>query len=426
MKTLVLGGGITGLTAAWHLHRKGECVEVWEAEPTVGGWVRTLPWAGPAGESGYVERGPQGVLVAPGSPSERLFQAIDLPVRAPGHGKRWLGKGGRLRNVPLAPPALLTSDLMPLGARLRMLLEPFQKVRSAEPEESLHAFAARRLGLGAAENLLPAMIAGILAAPPTLLSVDALPKLKQWEATGSLFRGMATAPRSEMTIPVGGMGELPKRLAACLPDVKTGLRAHALQPLPGGRWAVDSGNHRVEADRLLLAMPAFEAARLLAPHASASSDALSEIPYTTVRLFHSRHTPLAPYTDGFGFLVHPPEGRGYLGSLVPSWMDPACCPEGRMQLRSFVGGAFPTEEAYLRWEGLFAAMRRWVPDLAEPSQVREEVAEDAIPRAEMGHRDRIRRTVAGLPAGIDWLSNARLGPGVRDVIEGLETWAEAL
>jgi oxygen-dependent protoporphyrinogen oxidase len=38
----------------------------------------------------------------------------------------------------------------------------------------------------------------------------------------------------------------------------------------------------------------------------------------------------------------------------------------------------------------------------------------------------VRRAVEGLPQGIHWLSNARFGPGVRDVIEGLEPWLETL
>ncbi len=423
MSTLVIGGGVTGLLAAWHLHRRGEAVELWEAAPGAGGWVRTEPWPDTEGRPGHLEIGPQGVLVAPDTPADRLFKALELPLRCPGHGARWLGRGGRLRPVPLAPAALLFSDLLPLPGRLRLMLEPFQKVRSAEPEESLHAFAARRLGKGAAEYLLPAMIAGVLAAPPSILSVDAVPRLRQWEACGSLTRGMARGGRSAMSIPVGGMGELPRRLAAGLPKLRTACRAEALEALPDGRWRVRAEGYAAEADRVILALPAFDAARLLGAHAPASAEALAAIPYTTVRLFHSRHAPLAPYAGGFGFLVHPPEGRGYLGSLVPSWMDPDSAPEGTMQLRSFTGGAFPTDEAFTRWEGVREALRAWLPGLGEASQVREILVERAIPRAEMGHRARVAQALGGLPKGVDWLSNARLGPGVRDVIEGLEAWA---
>lgn len=424
MSTLILGGGVTGLVAAWHLHRRGEAVEVWEAEPQVGGWVQTIEWKGPQGEPGHAEKGPQGILVAPGSACDRLFREIGLKLHRPGHGARWLGRWNRLNPVPSAPPQLITSNLMPLGTKLRMLLEPAIKVRDAEPEESLSDFVARRLGPGVAEHLLPAMISGILAAPPDILSVDALPKLRQWEAAGSLFKGMGKGGRSEMVVPEGGMGALPKALASRLPIVRTGLRAERIAKDLFG-WVVRGGGEERRPERILLALPAFEAARLLEPLSAASAKALAEIPYTSVRLHNSRHTPLPELKDGFGFLIHPPEGKGLLGALVPSWMDPGGTPAGLMQLRSFIGGAYPVAPELGSAEGVLAELRRWVPTLSDPAQTLELQAVNAIPRAEMGHRRRVREALEGLPAGLDWISNARFGPGVRDVIEGLEVWAES-
>lgn len=423
MSTLILGGGISGLVAAWHLHRRGEAVEVWEGDSQVGGWVQTVEWSGPQGEPGHAEKGPQGILVAPGSACDRLFREIGLNLHRPGHGERWLGRWGKLNAVPSKPPQLLTSNLMPFGTKLRMLLEPIIAVREAEPEESLSAFVARRLGPGVAEHLLPAMIAGVLAAPPDVLSVDALPKMRQWEAAGSLFKGMGMGPRSEMVVPEGGMGALPKALARKLPLVRTGLRAELLEKDLFG-WVVRGGGEERRVERVVLALPAFEAARLVAPLSPFAARAMSEIPYTSVRLHNSRHTPLPALKDGFGFLIHPPEGKGVLGALVPSWMDPGGTPEGLMQLRSFVGGAYSVAPEVQAPGGVVAELRRWVPALSEPVQVLELQADQAIPRAEMGHRRRVREAVEGLPAGLSWVSNARFGPGVRDVIEGLETWVE--
>lgn len=425
MTTLILGGGISGLLAAWHLHQRGEAVEVWEEEPQVGGWVQTLTWLGPAGEPGHAEKGPQGILVAPDSAADRLFRELDLPLHRPGHGARWLGRWGRLNPVPGKPPELLKSNLLPFGAKLRLALEPFLPVRPAEPEESLSAFVARRLGPGVAEHLLPAMVAGVLAAPPEILSVDALPKLRQWEAAGSLFKGMSKGPRSEMVVPRGGMGGLAKALAGRLPLIRTGLRAERLERDLFG-WVVRGGGEERRPAKVVLALPAFEAARLLAPLAPASAQALEAIPYTSVRLHNTRHAPLDPLRDGFGFLVHPPDGKGLLGALVPSWMDPEGTPSGLMQLRSFIGGAFPVAPELAEDAGILAELRRWVPALGDPLQTLRLQADRAIPRAEMGHRARVAQALGGLPEGLDWVSNARFGPGVRDVIEGLESWAAGM
>ncbi|MBL0209708.1 MAG: protoporphyrinogen oxidase [Holophagaceae bacterium] len=424
MTTLILGGGVSGLVTAWHLQKRGEAVEVWEAQETIGGWVRTLPWPDADGRPGHVERGPQGVLVAPGSAADRLFKELELEVRSPGHGARWVGMGGSLIPVPAAPVALLFSRLMSVTAKLRMMMEPFVPVRSLEPEENLSAFVARRLGRGVAENLLPAMVAGVLAAPAESLSVEALPKLLQWEAKGSLFKGMRSGGSSSLMVPKGGMGMLPKRLAERLSGVRTGLRAEGLERLESGRWRVWGAGELREADRVLLALPAYEASVLLGPIAPQSAEALAAIPYTSVRLRHSRHARLAPLDDSFGFLVHPPEGHGFLGALVPSWIDPDSAPPDLMQLRAFLGGAFEMDPSLSESGGVQKVLRSWVPRLGEPLQVREELADRAIPRPEMGHRSRVKAALAGLPAGIDWISNARFGPGVRDVVEGVEAWVE--
>jgi oxygen-dependent protoporphyrinogen oxidase len=417
MSTLILGGGVTGLSAAWHLQQRGEAVEVWEAGASVGGWMKTLPW-----EGGHFETGPQGVLWQKGTAVDRLFSAIALPFKSPGTGARWVGKGGRLIPVPASPPALMFSPLMSLGAKLRMMAEPFIPVRAAEPEEGLSAFITRRLGKGVATELLPSMIAGVLAAPADILSVDAIPKLRQWEATGSLVNGIRKSGVSHMVVPEGGMGQLPIRLAANLPAVRTGLRAERLEALPDGRWRVSGGGEVREAGRVVLALPAYEAAILLASIAPQSAAALAAIPYTSVDLWHSRHTPLPALKDSFGFLIHPPEGRGYLGSLVPSWMDPQSAPNGQMQLRSFIGGAFGKAADLDAWEGIQARLQHWIPALGMAAAVRHERADRAIPRPELGHRARVKAAVEGLPVGVDWLSNARFGPGVRDILEGLETW----
>lgn len=429
MATIILGGGISGLLAAWHLHGRGEAVEVWEAADRLGGWVQTLPWKGPNGEPGRLEKGPQGILVRAGSPADRLFKALDLPLKSPGKGARWVGKGDRLISVPAHPMGLIASPLMSLRTKLRMALEPFQPVRPAEPEESLVEFIARRAGRGMAEELLAPMVAGILAAPPHRLSVDAIPLLRKWEAHGSLFNGVRKSGISHLMVPEGGMGALPHRLAERLPSVRTGLRAAVLERLPGDRWAVSAPGHRAEADRVILALPAFEAAPLLAPLAPMAAEALASIPYTSVKLWHSRHAPLRPFADGFGFLIDPPSGRPYLGTLVPSWIDQGCAPEGLMQLRSFIGDSAlwedPRPEEPKDWAWTEARLKRWLPTLGPAVQTRKEVSLNAIPRAELGHRTRVRTAIEALPKGLDWISNARFGPGVRDVIEGLEAWIEA-
>jgi len=427
MSTLVLGAGLSGLLAAWHLHRKGESVEVWEAESQVGGWMQTLPWPTPDGRPGRVERGPQGLLVSAGSATDLLFKALGLELKSPGKGARWVGKPGGLIPVPAHPLGLAFTPLMSMRTKLRMALEPFQPVRPAEPEEGLYDFIARRAGKGMADELLGPMVAGILAAPPKVLSVDAIPKLRQWEAFGSLFNGVRKSGISHLMVPEGGMGRLPQCLAERLPQVRTGLRATHLEACPDG-WRVRAQGETREVARLILALPAFEAAALLGAVAPASAEALASIPYTSVKLWHSRHTPLSPYRDGFGFLIDPECGRPYLGTLVPSWIDPGSAPADLMQLRSFIGDSAlwedPEPERPKDWAWTEGHLHRWLPALGAALQTREEISPRAIPRPVVGHRTWVRQALEGLPPGLDWVSNARFGVGARDVIEGLPSVLE--
>ncbi|WP_005034406.1 protoporphyrinogen/coproporphyrinogen oxidase [Holophaga foetida] len=422
MSTLVLGAGISGLLAAWHLHRRGESVEVWEAESQIGGWMQTLPWPTLDGREGRMERGPQGLLVAPGSATDLLFKELGLSLNSPGKGARWVGKGQGLISVPAHPMGLAFTPLMSIRTKLRMALEPFQPVRPAEPEESLYDFIARRAGKGMADELLAPMVAGILAAPPKVLSVDAIPKLRQWEAFGSLFNGVRKSGISHLMVPEGGMGSLPKRLAEQLPQVRTGLRATGLEPCASG-WRVKAQGESREVAQVILGLPAFEAAALLAPVAPASALALESIPYTSVKLWHSRHAPLAPFKDGFGFLIDPEFGRPYLGTLVPSWIDPGSAPSDLMQLRSFIGDSAlwedPEPDTPKDWLWTARHLRRWLPELGEAFQTHEEISPNAIPRPVVGHRTWVREALEGLPKGLDWISNARFGVGARDVIEGV-------
>jgi len=422
MTTLILGAGISGLLTAWHLHRRGEEVEVWEAEASVGGWMQTLDWPTAEGREGRFEKGPQGLLVSPGSTTDLLFKDLGLSLRSPGKGARWVGKGKGLISVPAHPMGLAFTSLMSLGTKLRMALEPFQPVRPAEPEEGLYDFIARRAGKGMADELLAPMVAGILAAPPRILSVDAIPKLRQWEAFGSLFNGVRKSGISHLMVPEGGMGSLPRRLAEQIPPVRTGLRAQRIETCPLG-WRVTAQDEVREVQRVVLALPAFEAAALLGPVAPASAQALEAIPYTSVKLWHSRHAPLAPFKDGFGFLIDPEFGSPYLGTLIPSWIDPGSAPADLMQLRSFIGDSTlwddPHPETPKDWPWTERHLRHWLPALGEALQTREEISPRAIPRPEVGHRTRVRQALGGLPSGLEWISNARFGVGARDVIEGI-------
>jgi len=426
-KTLILGGGISGLLAAWHLRRRSLDVEVWEASATAGGWAQTLSWPGPAGEPGFLERGPQSLRVARGGSLERLLRELDIALRPSGpRGPRWLGKGGRRHPSPATLTGLLRAPGMGLRDQLRMLAEPFIPAGTAT-EETLYAFFARRLGEGFARELLPALVAGVLAAPPERLGLEALPRLRRLEARGGLLLGGLRMGPERTRLPMGGTGALARALTTRLGCVITNRPVRALEALPDGRWRVHGDGLSREADAVVLALPAWVTAGLLRPVVPAAAGMLDAIPRLDLRVWHSRHA-LIPgsgvkgWERGFGLLVHPPEGRGLLGAVSFAADDPRGVP-GLLQVRTYVGGAYPVAPDLETWPGVFRELRRWLPELPEPIQVRAETCPGAFPLLEPGHGARVDRLLASLPRGLHWLGAARFGPGIPDLAEGIEAWA---
>ncbi|GLH73739.1 protoporphyrinogen oxidase [Geothrix limicola] len=438
---LVLGGGLSGLLAAWHLHRAGLEVEVWEASASVGGWAQTLAWPGPDGEPGSLERGPQGLLVGRGGALDRVLRELNLELRptAP-KGPRWLGKGGRRHPSPASLGGLLQAPGLSLAAKLRMLAEPFIPA-GGMVDDSLHTFFARRLGEGFARELLPALVAGVFAAPPERIGMEALPRLRSLEARGGLLlgglrAGLGAGPgaglsgrpgagRERTRLPAGGTGALAGALAKALGCVRRNHPVRTLEALPGGRWRIRGEDSGLDVDAVVLALPARVAADLLRPLAPVAADRLGGIPHLDLRVWHSRHPAVPGCERGFGLLLHPLEGRGLLGVVGLAADDPRGVP-GLLQLRAYLGGAYPVEAELEAWPGVFQELQRWLPELAPPVQTRLEQAPGAFPLLEPGHGARAARLLQELPPNLHWLGGARFGPGVPDLAEGIEAWAETL
>ncbi|MEZ4466593.1 MAG: protoporphyrinogen oxidase, partial [bacterium] len=152
MKIVVIGAGISGLSAAFRLRQAGHDVVVLEAEARAGGKIHSE-----RADGFLVEHAANGVLDKragvftlardAGISEDHFCPASDAAKR------RYLFLDGALKPLPASPPAFLKSDLMSLRGRLRALGEPFVRARREGPEESVHAFFARRLGVEAADTL---------------------------------------------------------------------------------------------------------------------------------------------------------------------------------------------------------------------------------------------------------------------------------
>ncbi len=408
----VLGGGITGLTAAFRLAQRGVRVRLFEAGPRTGGAIRS------EAEAGWLfEHGPNTILG--GEPALATLLAdlgLDAAVvpAAPEAKHRYVVRRGRPVALPLSPPALLRSRLFSVRAKAAFLAEFLTRPRVRTADLSLQDFIRGHFNAEIVDYALNPFVTGIYAGNPAKLSTrHAFPKLLEIERThGSLLRGQLAAARAR---PPGvrpgifsfaaGLQVLPDTLAARLPvgTLVTGARLEAL--LPGQPWNVvwhDGTATRTEAfDRVVAALPAPALAQLrFGPHGErplAALDAIEHPPVASLFLGYRREQVAHPL-DGFGLLVPEVERRSILGVLFSSSLFPGRAPAGHVALTVLIGG---TRQPALARQSPAALLATAAPDLAAllgvegaPVFQRSEFWPRAIPQYDLGYEQHLETMAA--------------------------------
>ena len=433
-QTVVIGGGISGLTVAWSLRSHGAPVLLLEASERLGGQIRSRR------RDGFVlEDGPNGFLDRDGAVT-RLATALGIADKlrgaSPNGDRRALFVRGRLRDLPASPPRFMMSGVLPPWSKARLMLEPFSKRGALGVDESLGHFGRRHLGRVATETLLDAMQTGIFAGDIEKLSVRAaFPRLHHMErahrslllAARALRRAHPDASPPRLGSIDGGLQTLPDALARALgPDVRTGAAATELRPIDGG-WSVHWDGGSTTGKRVVLATPPSVTAQLLESVDPSVATALRAIHVVPVSVVHLGWTPrLEPEPEGFGFLVPAREGRRILGTIYASSAFPFRAPGGGTLLTTLVGGAHHPELAALPDQELVQVVR---DELAEMLRIHRppDLADvvrwpRAIPQYEVGHHARLEAIALTLRSrpGLLLAGNAYRGPGIADCVrEGL-------
>lgn len=370
MKSIgIIGAGITGLTAAFYLRRKGFEVTVYEASDRVGGVIQS------ARHDGFLaEFGPNTILET--SPLVRqLITDAGLEGRRlypdPRAEARYVVRGGRPVAMPGSPLGFFTTPLFSARAKLALLREPFVPPRREGPEESVAQFVRRRLGQEFLERAIDALVAGVYAGDPEKLSVPhAFPKLGQLEARyGSLIKGQILgakdrrkrgdvakdrAPKFSFD---EGLQVLPDTLSRSLGDaVRLNAAVSSLRSAEDGWWLALQGRGQIaefKHDALVYAGTAFGLARLQietfesgsigAKNQTARTPELktfAEIRYPPVAsvVLGFRRQDIAHPCLGFGMLIPKIEGFKILGTIFSSALFPNRAPAGHVLLSSYVGG----------------------------------------------------------------------------------------
>ncbi len=422
---IIAGAGITGLSAAWYLRHWNPLVL--EASGQPGGNVRSLE------KGGFLsDLGPNSLLLR-GHQVPELISELGLGpelCEANPVARRRYVLNRRREMVALGPGALLGGRLLSLQARLRLLGEPFRS--PSGPEESISSFVNRRLGPEILHWIVSPFVSGVFAGDPDRLSVSAaLPRLTAMEQeSGSLIRaalhrrrGNGHAGRSRLVSFRHGMQTLPERLASTLGDrLLLNSPVESLQR-EGNLWKIRSGNQTLQAEKLLLALPAPVLAALLRPLHTGIAETLDEIFYpavATIGLGFPRQQ-VEHSMDGFGVLIPRVLGIQTLGALFSSTLFPDRAPTGHVLLTAFLGGA----QNDIRGGEETGMVRQVLEDLrpilriqGDPEYAHAQLWSQAIPQYEIGHQKRleqVNRFLETLP-NLSLMGNWRGGVAVGDCI----------
>ncbi|MEZ4767138.1 MAG: protoporphyrinogen oxidase [Caldilineales bacterium] len=454
-KVVVVGGGISGFSAAWSLQQAGIPYTLLEQSDRWGGKILTEQVAG-YGDAPFVVEGGPDSFIAQKPWATELAEELGLANRLMGtnDGQRQvyvLNKGkpvplpdGVLMIVPTKfKPFALSPLISPLG-KLRMGMDLFIPARRDDGDETLADFIRRRLGSEALDKIAEPLMSGIYNAEADRQSLLAtFPRFRDLEQRyGSLTKGMIASrnarqngaakaspapngrPRSAFITLRGGVNELVDALAAQLVgDLRLNATVTAIAAGNHGYTVSLADGTRIAADAVILCTPAFVSADLVRPLATEAADLLAGIRYVstgTISLAFDAAEADIPLR-GFGLVIPTSENRPINAITVSSTKFDHRAVDGTVLLRAFFGGSRSPQSMELDDEQLLTTVRGELSQLlgldADPLFYRIFRWRRSNPQYDVGHLERVAAIEAALPRGLLVTGSAYRGVGIPDCVK---------
>ena len=349
---VVIGGGISGLVAAYRLSQEhGMSVTLLEAGAELGGKIATVPLG-----DAMVELGADAFLPRDDRPLQlcRDVGLADDLVSPTGFGGMVWRKGGlkplpqgTVLGFPTSVGAITKAKILTPGGKVRAAMEAFHPRPLTGPDVSVAEFTRRRFGSELLERVIDPLLAGTRAGDVAQMSLAAaIPPVNEIARSHrSVIRGFAKARRSaggppRFYAPRSGMRSLVERVAAAVRgDIRLGSSALSLIPSPTG-VAVETDAETLDCAGVVIATPSHRAAALVAPWAPQAAWHLDQIPHTSSAVVNFVFPTGAAQTPGrgSGVLVPSSEGMTISGCTWFSSKWPALAsPERAVTIRCFVG-----------------------------------------------------------------------------------------
>ena len=319
---------------------------------------------------------------------------------------------GLMMMIPTKAWPMIKSPLLGWGSKLRMGLELFRRP-STLPDRSVAEFVADHFGQEAVDYLAEPLLAGVYGGDPATLSVNStLARFVEMErATGSLSRATLQAAK-----PSGG--SLFKTLKGGMGSLVDALRPHVAEVVQGDAEAVEAGRVRVNGEwiaarQIILACPAYEAARLMEPLEPAVAALLNQIGYTSsvTMAFGFRRSELQHPLNGFGFLIPRKERKALVACTWVGTKFDHRVPDSHALLRCFLAGDANADAVLAELKGIMGFA-------ADPIFVRTSRWPRSMAQYTVGHADRIGE-IGGLMKqhpSVHLIGNAYEGIGIPDCI----------
>ena len=468
-RVVIVGGGISGLAAAFALLEQAEsrdeplqCTVV-EGQDYFGGKIVTNRRDGLVTEGGpdsFLTTKPSALALC-----EKLGLASQLINTNQENAQTFIYSKGRLREfpqgliamVPTKLGLLFRSGVVSWAGIVRMGADWIIPARlHAKEEETLAEFFSRRLGSEAFARLVEPLVAGIYAGDANELSVDAtFPKLVESERKhGSLIKGALTMQRARplhgsnvtartlfTTLP-GGLGDLitslTDRLSGAGVFLRRGTDVRTVQSFdshtdPSYRVELEGGE-TLDAEAVILATPAYVSAGILRSFDPEAATLLDDIPYaSTVTISMAFSEPdVGPRLRGYGFVVPRIEHRSLIAATWSSMKWAGRAPSGQCLVRCYLGGRGREHLLDLDDAELTERSRRELESMvgiqSPPLHVEVYRWPRAMPQYIRGHLERVRRIrqrIARHP-GLYVTGAAYDGIGIPDCIRDAENTSAKL